>query len=91
LNTVLAVAKAVHGPQPRFAGGSIDFLRAVMKGDIQPDPARMTAAMALAKFERPTLAASLTASGGQDIADQTRSPNLPVPRGGWLSRAELMD
>jgi hypothetical protein len=76
LNAALAMATAVHGPQPRFAGDPIYFLRTVMKGYIQPDQARMTAAMALAKFEHPALAASLTASGRQARADQTRSAEL---------------
>ena len=36
LKVALAVAEAVHGPQPAFDGDSLDFLRGVMKGQIRP-------------------------------------------------------
>ena len=51
------MAEAVHGPQPAFEGDSLDLLRAVMRGQIKPDPVQMTAALALLNFERPRLAA----------------------------------
>jgi hypothetical protein len=52
LKAALAVAEAVHGPAPLFEGDSIAFLRAVMRGEIRPEPAQMTAAVALAKLEQ---------------------------------------
>jgi hypothetical protein len=57
LKAALAVAEAVHGPTPVFEGDSIAFLRAVMGGQIRPEPVQMTAAVALSKLERPTPAA----------------------------------
>jgi hypothetical protein len=53
LKVALAVAEAVHGSTPVFEGDSIAFLRAVMCGEIRPEPAQMAAAVALAKLERP--------------------------------------
>jgi hypothetical protein len=57
LKAALTVAEAVHGPTPVFEGDSIAFLRAVMCGQIRPEPVQMAAAVALAKLERPTPAA----------------------------------
>jgi hypothetical protein len=76
LKVAAAVAEAVHGPQQVFAGDSVDYLRAVMRGEIKPDPVQMAAAMALARFEHPTLAASLTASVEQGRANQSRASEL---------------
>ena len=56
LKAALAVAEAVHGSTPVFEGDSIAFLRAVMCGEIRPEPAQMVA-VALAKLERPAHAA----------------------------------
>ena len=57
LKAALAVAEAVHGPTSVFEGDSIAFLRAVMCGQIRPEPVQMAAAVALAKLERPAPAA----------------------------------
>src|ERR1700733_11837378 len=57
LKAALEVAEAVLGPTPVFEGDSIAFLRAVMCGQIRPEPAQMAAAVALAKLERPAPAA----------------------------------
>jgi hypothetical protein len=65
LKAALAVAGAMHGPPPVFEGDSIAFLRAVMCGEIRPEPAQMAAAVALAKLERP----ALTAIGQVDWAE----------------------
>jgi hypothetical protein len=63
LKAAVAVAEAIHGA-PTFTGDSVDYLRAIMRGELAPDPARMAAAMALAKFEHPTLAAQAVSING---------------------------
>jgi hypothetical protein len=61
------MVEAVHGTAQEFDGDSLAFLRGVMKGTIQPDPARMAAATALAKYEYPQLAATAVVNGGSSL------------------------
>lgn len=61
LKLAVAVAEAIHGPAPVFQGDLLAFLRGAMRGELAPDPARMAAAVALARFEYPTLSAQAVA------------------------------
>jgi hypothetical protein len=81
LKVALAVTEAVHGPTPVFEGDSMAFLRAVMCGQICPEPAQMTAAVALAKLERPTPAAKGETDWAevcQQAADRYRTEQLTI-------------
>ena len=81
LKVALAVAEAVHGPTPVFEGDSIAFLRAVMCGQIRPEPAQMAAAVALAKLQRPAPAAKGQVDWAevcQEAADKWRAKHLTI-------------
>jgi hypothetical protein len=81
LKAALAVAEAVHGPTPVFEGDSIAFLRAVMCGQIRPEPVQMVAAVALAKLERPTPAAKAQvdwAQACQEAPDKWQAEQLTI-------------
>ena len=87
LKRALAEVEAVHGTPPAFEGDSVDFLRAVMRGEIAPNPTQMAAAIALTKFERPQLSAvaSVGAQNGAGIvviSGVPRCPNDPVALSG---------
>jgi hypothetical protein len=56
------VAKVVGKMQADFDGDALAYMQACYRGEIKPDPLRMSAAAAALKFERPALAAKLQAT-----------------------------
>jgi hypothetical protein len=52
-----------------FDGDALDYLRAVYRGEVKPDPLRMQAAATATRFEKPSLSASLTATVGNPSAN----------------------
>jgi hypothetical protein len=92
LKAALAVAEAVHGPTPVFDGDSIAFLRAVMCGEIRPEPAQMAAAVALAKLERPAPVAKAQVDWAevcQEAADKWRAKQLTIDGQRIVDRASM--
>jgi hypothetical protein len=67
LKAALGVAEAVPGPTPVFEDDSGAFVRAVMCGQIRPEPAQMAAAVALAR-ERPAAKARVDWAEGYNEA-----------------------
>jgi hypothetical protein len=60
---VNAIVAAAASPRcADFEGNSVDYLRACYSGAIVPDQLRMSAAIAAARFEVPSLSASVTRS-----------------------------
>jgi hypothetical protein len=55
LQVAAARIEAVRGRESAFEGDSLGYLRAIMRGEIEHDAARMAAAMALAQYEHPRL------------------------------------
>jgi hypothetical protein len=60
-----AIIAEVTSPHvPDFDGNGLAYLQAVYRGEVKPDPIRMQAAMAAARFGVPSLSASMTANVG---------------------------